>query len=72
MKHLSLLALAMVAGVIRQPSDGVIAVADDAEADRLIAAGLAVDVSAEFATPIEPPAEPLAPPAIETADDPQV
>ena len=48
MKHLKLRALAFVDGKRQLPEDGVISCSDD-EAARLIDAGLAEDVSDDFA-----------------------
>lgn len=50
MKHLQLLGRAWVNSQFCTPEDGIVT-ADDAEAERLIAAGLATDVSADFADP---------------------
>ena len=50
MKHLKLLGIAFAGGKRHSPDDGVISCSDD-EAERLIAAGLAEDVSTDFADP---------------------
>ncbi len=58
MKIIKLARHARVGGELRSPEDGAITVHDDAEADRLIDAGDAEDVSADFAEkPSKPKAE---------------
>lgn len=65
MKYVVLLAAAYAAGQLRFPSDGALPVDDD-EAQKLIDAGVATDVTADFAEAAEP-VEPTPAPIPETA-----
>lgn len=68
MKIITLTGAAHVGGVLRYPRDGAIGPIDDDEAARLINAGDAIDVTADFAT-TEPASD--AEPEIASAPDPE-
>ena len=56
-KMISLLAAAYVAGTLRQPDEGALPASDE-EAQRLVAEGRALDVTADFESGGDEPAQP--------------